>query len=326
MPLFSPQQDHYRLRFMETTWPMFRYFGSLGSLTFLAVSLCAQSEPGTFASHLTFDASVQGSHNDLGTVTRLDTAAGYQFNRHWSFDLGVPFYFIAPSSSVTASAGGTAGNTEGLGNVYSQVRFAMPNPVVNYVATLTGTAPTGDRDKGLSTGHATVDLSNYFDHALGRLTPFAEIGFANAVSDTQFFIRPYTTSGFVTHVQAGARYRITRWASVGAAGYDIEPAGQQTVVSRVVTVKKGSNNLPAAVGNLPLPALTNLLGKPTFETTTVTTGSSSIARDRGYSGWVLFGGSRPLNLQLGYTHSTSFNLDTLFFGVGVHIRKPLGTV
>ncbi|HSR08986.1 MAG TPA: hypothetical protein VLM42_17720, partial [Bryobacteraceae bacterium] len=123
----------------------------------------------------------------------------------------------------------------------------------------------------------------------------------------------------------GARYRITRWVSVGAAGYDIEPAGQQTVVSRVVTVKKASVNLPA-VGNLPVAALTNGLGKPTFETTTVTTGSSAIARDRGYSGWVLFGGSRPVNLQLGYTHSTSFKLDTLFFGVGVHIRKPLGSV
>ena len=304
---------------------MFRYFGSLGSLAFLAASVCAQSEPGSFASHLTFDASVQGSHNDLGTVTRLDTAAGYQFNRHWSFDLGVPFYFIAPASSVIASAGGTAGNTEGLGNVYSQVRFVLLHPVVNYMATLTGTAPTGDRDKGLSTGHATVDLSNYFDRAFGRLTPFAEIGFANAVSDTQFFIRPYMTSGFVTHVQAGARYRITRWVSVGAAGYDIEPAGQQTVVSRVVTVKKASLNLPA-VGNLPVAALTNGLGKPTFETTTVMTGSSAIARDRGYSGWVLFGSSRPVNLQLGYTHSTSFKLDTLFFGVGVHIRKPLGSV
>jgi len=274
---------------------------------------------------LTFDASVQGSHNDLGTVTRLDTAAGYQLNRHWSFDLGVPFYFIAPSSSVIASAGGAAGNTEGLGNVYSQVRFVLLHPVVNYMATLTGTAPTGDRDKGLSTGHATVDLSNYFDRAFGRLTPFAEIGFANAVSDAQFFTRPYTTSGFVTHVQAGARYRITRWASVGVAGYDIEPAGQQTVVSRVVTVKKTSVNR-SPVGNLPVAALTNGLGKPTFETTTVATGSSTIARDRGYSGWVLFGSSRPLNLQLGYTHSTSFKLDTLFFGAGVHIHRPLGSI
>lgn len=288
----------------------------------MAAVLCAQSEPTSSAARLTFDASVQGSTNDLGTVTRLDTAAGYQFNRHWSVDLGVPFYFIVPSSSASAS---TEGNTEGLGNVYSQVRFALPNPAVNYVATLTGTAPTGDRNKGLSTGHATVDFSNYFDHAFGRLTPFAEIGFANAVSDTQFFIRPYTTSGFVTHLQVGARYRIARWMSLGAAGYDIEPAGQQTVVSRVVTVKKASASLPA-VGNLPVSALANGLGKPTFETTTVTTGSPGIARDRGYSGWVLFGSGRLLNLQLGYTHSASFKLDTLFFGVGVHVRQPLGSI
>jgi len=263
---------------------MFRFLGSSGGMLFLAAGLWAQPEPASSTGHFTFDAGVQGNTNDLGTVTRLDTAAGYQFNRHWSLDFVVPFYFISPSGTTTAFTGLT-GSTQGLGNVYGQFRFTRLNPAVNYVATLTGTAPTGDRDKGLSTGHATVDWSNYFEHGFGRLTPFAEIGFANAVSDTQFFIRPYTTSGFVTHLQAGARYRLTRWMSLGGAGYDIEPAGQQTVVSRVVRVQK----LPAkpnlsAVSTLPVSALAKGLGKPAFETTTVTTGSSSIARDRGFSG------------------------------------------
>ena len=83
-----------------------------------------------------------------------------------------------------------------------------------------------------------MDWSNYVDHRFGRFAPFCEIGFANSVSDTEFFIRPYTTSGFVTHAQAGARYRLASWINVNASGYAIEPAGQQTVISRVVTVQK----------------------------------------------------------------------------------------
>ena len=98
-----------------------------------------------------------------------------------------------------------------MGNVFSELRLALPSPLVNYVSTVTGTAPTGNRDQGLSTGHATVDWSNYVERGFGPVTPFGEAGIANAVSDTQFFVRPYTSYGFVTHAQGGARYRLVRW-------------------------------------------------------------------------------------------------------------------
>jgi hypothetical protein len=291
----------------------------------IALNVCAQD-----SEHVTFDERVQGSANALGAVTKLDTSAGYIFNPHWSADVGVPFYFVSPSSSTTASTG--ASSVNGLGNVYAQIRFVLPNPALNYVSALTGTAPTGDRDKGLSTGHATVDWSNYVDHRFGRLTPFGEIGFANSVADTEFFIRPYTTSGFVTHAQGGARYRLARWMNVNASGYLIEPAGQQTVISRVVTVQKkttassSSPTGPAATKNLAAAASAGHSQKPVFETTTVTTGSASIARDRGYSTWLTLGSSRVFNLYVGYTRSTEYDLNTVFYGIGVSLRKAFGSL
>ena len=310
------------------------------NLSLIAPRLCAQNSE---TEHFTFDERVQGSVNALGAVTKLDTAAGYIFNPHWSASLGVPFYFVSPSSSTTASTG--ASSVNGLGNVYAQIRFALPNPALNYVSTLTGAAPTGDRDKGLSTGHAVVDWSNYADHRFGRFTPFGEIGFANSVADTEFFIRPYITSGFVTHAQAGARYRLARWINVNASGYAIEPAGQQTVISRVVTVQKkaaasnGSSpvtspTVPTVTKNLP-PVASGVVNKlvspgnsqkPVFETTTVTTGSATIARDRGYSGWVALGSTRVFNLYAGYTRSTEYHLNTVFFGIGVSLRRAFGSL
>jgi hypothetical protein len=308
---------------------------------FSAASLRAQSaEPGYF----TFSPRVQSSVNSLGAVTRLDIPVGYVFTPHWSVDAGVPFYFISPSSSTTASTG--AAPVNGLGNVYTDVRFTLLNPKLNYLSTLTGTAPTGDRSKGLSTGHVTVDWSNYFDHSFQRLTPFAEIGAANAVSDTEFFIRPYTTSGFVTHFQAGARYRLARWVNFAASGYAIEGVGDQTVISRIAPGKPAAASAKAALangaanaapnagnaagnalGNLPgaagaIPGLVNAGSRnAVFEDTAVTTGSSSIARDEGFSGWFQFGSGRVLNFYAGFTRSTHYDLNTVFFGVGVNVHK-----
>ena len=282
-------------------------------LLFSAVSLVAQdaSESGRF----TFDAHVQGSSNSLGAVTRLDTSAGYLLTKHWSISFGVPYYLVRPSSSTQAATG--TGSFNGIGNVFSALRFELPNPVVSYASTLTGTAPTGDRDKGLSTGHATVDWSNYFERSFGALTPFGEIGIANAVSDTQFFIRPYTSYGFVTHAQGGARYRLLRWVNIGGSGYLIEPNGQQTVVSRVVT-RHGP------VQNGAVPGAARGLLKQVFETENVTTGPADIARDRGVSTWAALGVHPAFNVYAGYTRSVSYSLNTVFFGVGFSIRRNLG--
>ena len=257
---------------------------------------------------LTFAAGMQGSTNALGTVTRVDASAGYFFNRSWQIDFGVPFYSTFPSNTTTA-----AGNpsVHGIGNVYTQIRFTKAHPKLNYVSTLTATAPTGDRDQGLSTGRVTVDWGNYFDHSFGRFTPFVEVGVANSVSDTTFFVRPYTTLGLITRGQAGARFRVTPWAALGASGYWIEPTGDQTVISRVVT-----HGGPGS--------LNRLLHRPVFEQTTVTSGSSDIARDRGVSGFVLFGRNPGVNTYAGFTRSTHFHLNTVFFGVGYNLRKPLG--
>src|SRR5258708_7565219 len=59
----------------------------------------------------------QGSSNQAGLVTKLDTNAGYAFNQYFSVDFGVPLYFVYPSVSKTASILGTRPRN-GLGNVY----------------------------------------------------------------------------------------------------------------------------------------------------------------------------------------------------------------
>jgi hypothetical protein len=174
-----------------------------------------------------------GSSNTLGNFLRLDTTLGYSFNKYFSIDGGLPVFFVRPSGMTTALAG--AKSTNGIGNAYLELRFALANPLVNYSSVVTGSAPTGDKNTGLSTGRATIDFTNRFHRSFSRLTPFGAIGLANTVSDTPLFIRPYTTLGFVTHFEAGGTYRATRFLDAGAAAYAIEPAGRQTVVSELLT-------------------------------------------------------------------------------------------
>jgi hypothetical protein len=296
-----------------------------------AAPLFAQGALDAPSGGFVFGASLQGSYSSIGTITKLDASAGYFFGRHFMAGIGVPYYFVFPSASTTASTG--YGSIEGIGNAYAQVVFLYPSPAVNYTSTVTGTGPSGDRDKGLSTGHVTVDWNNHFDRNLGPWTPFGDAGIANTVSDTTFFVRPFTTYGFVAHGQGGVRYRFARWLQAGAAGYVIAPYGQQTIVSRVVTTESLTSGATASPVTLPSTPVTAPLGTLTggllntqttptavFETSTVTSGTAALARDSGVSTWLQLGKSPGLSFQVGFTRSREYDLNTLFFGVGYTLR------
>src|SRR5437773_615429 len=87
-------------------------------------------------------------------------------------------------------------------------RQESPNPpgcdALSYSSTLELTAPTGDKARGFTTGRATADWTNRFSHKMDSFTPFGSAGLANTVSDTKFFVRPFTSLGMVVHFEGGA--------------------------------------------------------------------------------------------------------------------------
>ncbi|HZS50490.1 MAG TPA: hypothetical protein VFA54_06510 [Bryobacterales bacterium] len=263
---------------------------------------------------LIFYERLLASSNTFGNVFRLDTTAGYSFNRHVSIDGGLPVFFVRPSGTATALAGTTSAT--GIGNAYLELRFAAPNSLINYSTVLTGTAPTGDKDSGLSTGRATADWTNHFDRSFGPLTPFANIGFANTISDTPLFVRPYTTLGFVTHLEGGGAYRVARFLEAGAAAYAIEPAGQQTVVSELVP-----KTAPARARAANNDGRGGRQGA--FESAHITVGSADLARDNGFSFWGAVHPTRTLSLQLAFTRSAHYAFNTISFGIGVNLGSVL---
>ena len=256
---------------------------------------------------------VMGTASSLGIVTRFDSTLGYNFNHHFAVDFGAPILFVNEGSPVGASTTTTYRSATGIGDVYTDLRFTFRSPGVNYISTIRGTAPTGSTEKGFTSGRATADWNNYFDRSFGRVTPFANLGVANTVPDTAYFVRPYTTLGVETHIEGGAYLKVWRLLNLRGSGYAIEPTGQQKVFSRLLNKQNGApSGTPGASHS------------GVFQNSPETTGRADIARDHGFS----LGANANLHLvdlAVGYTRSATYSLNTVYFGIGFNLARFLGS-
>lgn len=303
---------------LDGSMPNLRFVRALGCgalclMTLLFVSggnLVAQSADKSQDEQKGFTFYVQfvGSSNTLGQVMKLDASAGYNFNKFIGLDFGIPVYAVRASATSTAPE--SQSNT-GIGDAYVDVRLTVSSPVVNFASMLTGRAPTGDTGTGFSTGRATFDWSNHFDRAFGRIRPFANVGVANTISDTHFFTRPFTSLGLVGHFEGGMSYRFWRFARVGASAYDILPTGQQRIFSKLVRRETSGAGSPGGMSGRRRGGV--------FENASETVGGADIARDNGYSAWLDASPVSELVLEIGYTRSVHYDLNTVFFGVGINV-------
>lgn len=293
-----------------------------------------------------FSQRFQGSSNSLGAVMKTSSTATYSFNEHVKAYAGVPYYFAKEASSTGASQ-----FMSGIGNVYSGLYLTTANSTaLHYTSDLVFSLPTGDESRGFSTGHPTVDWSNIFSHSFSRVTPFASAGIANTISDTSFFVRPFTSKGIVSHFETGTLITLTSHVSFGGSAYAVRAAGQQEIVSKVVDVPAAQSSTPQQQSTSTNPASTlvnntpvgngtdlgNVLGHngssnsnstpPVFQTEQQTVGPAQIANDQGFSTWLTLRPTPATDLQIGYSRSAAYHLDSLFFGVGFHFGHGISVI
>jgi hypothetical protein len=256
----------------------------------------------------TFYGALQGSANSEAQVNRLEGSVGYNFNRTFGVDFGLPFYFVHSSVSSDPSLNGFR---SGLGNAYMNFRITPALNSWHYVPSLMVTAPTGDRDQGFSTGRVTLDWNNFVSRPFRRFTPFSNLGIGNTISDTNFFSRPFSSLGVVGHFEGGTSYRLHRSLSVGASAYSVVPSGEQKIYSRVA---KGQSNVTAAANAAPGQGRSRA-----FESSAVIVDAADLARDHGFASWLTIYPSATTYLQTGYHRSVPYSLNTFFFGVGIQL-------
>ncbi|MGB9119039.1 MAG: hypothetical protein WCE73_00330, partial [Candidatus Angelobacter sp.] len=250
----------------------------------------------------------QGTLNSDSKIFKLESNAGYDFNKHFGVFVGMPFYF-ANTQTTTTQVNGTATTTttnvtnNGLGNAYFGFAMRAPNKTLDYGSTVTLSAPTGSTSKGFSSGRANFDWDNRFEHAFNRLTPFVDAGLANAVPDTGLNTKPFSSLGMLSHMEEGAEFELVKHFSVGGSGYEIFPFGNQKVFSKIVG--KGQSGSGK--------------GKNSFDLAAVTSGSG-LTRENGFNSWVAFDPTPLWRVQFGFTRSVTYNLNSF----GFNLRMNLG--
>ena len=289
----------------KTGWFLLR----LGCLLTASVGLMAQAQPGVrnksagpepdkgFISRVEFG----GSANTLGQEFILSGSAGYQFNPHFGLNFGAPFDIT--HTSATATTGSTT--SSGVGDPFVQMLFKVPNSTVNYASAVTTTVPLGDTKKGLSTGRVGIDWNNRFDHSFSLLTPFVAAGVGNTIRDTRFFRRPFTSLGFNTHLEGGADIDVGHNFSIGGSAYDILPSGQQKVFSKIVG--KGTTGSGGKHG--------------AFGSSHETVGGPDLTRDHGFSACIDADPNKLWNLELAFSRSMGYDLNTVSFTVGLNLGQ-----
>jgi hypothetical protein len=265
-------------------------------------------------------AELQGSYNRPGIVGMLDIDAGYVFSDHISADVGVPLVLTrSPFSPVLNRDYYWSG---ALGEPYVDVRYTRSlKSEATLTSILTGTIPVGNEEVTFTTGRAGVDWFNHIEEKWGLLTPFVNIEASNGAVN-RFVMprpfeeaRPFESLGFLSDFEAGSSLKLPwllKGASLGASAYAVVPVGPQKIFSRLV--------LPySALGDLSEGSLHHYrLWDQTFETTGYAGACPECGvpkdtkgvRDNGYSGWLDVARFQPFDLQLGYTHSVHYGLDT----------------
>lgn len=276
-----------------------------------------------------FAGNFSGSSNSDGTVMKVAPMLGYNFTSHLQTYAGLPFYMVNLSSTATSTTTTTTtpttstsgGFVSGIGNAFVGARLAVNSEAVNYSSTLELTGPTGDKSLGFSTGRVTADWTNRFSHRFDSFTPFGSLGLANTISDTNFFVRPFTSLGLVSHFEGGGALDISHNVRVNGSAYAIGAVGNQTIISKVVkrqlaaSVSSGTTVTP---GKASASAGANTNGVFNTETETVVT--AQVADDHGVSTWIGVSPGQG-DFYIGYSRSMHYDFNTLFFGMGFRIGK-----
>ena len=266
----------------------------------------AKDNPGGFTPGITLGAKFEGSYSSDGGVYDLGSALGYNFSRHFGVDLGVPFYFVSSPTSIKKNDPGAASGI-GVGSFFTDLRWNYPNKSLDYSSAVHLTAPTGDKKKGFSIGHATWNQTNHLDHAFGDFSPFLDAGVGNTIMDTKFFHRPFMTYGYNAQFNGGVEYDPGKF-SFSVAAYDVAPWGNQTVISRVFRCgsAKCSSGAPTK-------------DRKSFTTSNVSTGGADLVRDNGYNAGIDYKPVGYLDFEFDYSRSVPLQLNSYSFGIGVDL-------
>lgn len=290
-------------------------------------SIHQSSDQDTASRGFTAYENFRGVFDPTGSLLKVDSSAGYDFNRHLGVFVGLPFYMAHDSINGGPSADPVR---SGLGDLYFGADVYLPSRIVDYSTSITLGAPTGRVSDGFSTGHFTADWNNRLRHSFGRLAPYISAGVGNTVPDTPELTRTFSSLGNIFHSEEGLDVNLTRRIYAGGAAYQIIPFGRQEIFNRLDLVahardgKSGGGTSGSGSSN-PGSGEPGDNGAPGTGITgdQPTIAGNDLTREHGFDAWLGFEPTRIVRLELGYSRSVTFELNRLSFNVGINIGRLL---
>jgi hypothetical protein len=178
--------------------------------------------------------TISGVHDSVtGWATLFTPAVGYSFNDLFSVDGSIPIYMyrLAESRSTHPKPNEQLVNQRGeLGDVVLGFHFQFLPRYFQYTLTGLATAPTGDKEYGLTTGRVTFDISNLFQRTYGRITPTLEIGGGDSTTLVNRTVtKNYTSLGPLAHFMVGVGIELFRGMTFESDAYEQLPIGDQKI-------------------------------------------------------------------------------------------------
>lgn len=264
-----------------------------------------------FSMYTNFEQTHDSSSNWSSVI---DETVSYDFNKVFAMGVGVPFYLSYNQLPSTTTPGTTVTpqmltpTYNSMGDMRIALKFSSPTPVVRYVATITGTAPTGDTSTGISTGRATADFNNRLEFDLGPVTPLAELGIGNSNALIDMVKRPYSTLGALSHFKGGISLPLGKALDVEFAGYENLPLGVQKLYSHLVAKSSGTGTTTSGKGSKIYQQTASAVG-------------TGIDEDNGFAAALSANLGKRLDMAFTYDHSVYQQLDTVAFSIGFRIGR-----
>lgn len=220
---------------------------------------------------------------------------------HWSVEVGAPFYFV--SAALTDDGVSHAG----IGDVYGSVSADFSTDTVTFSSTIWGSAATGNSSRGLGAGEVIWQWTNHLATDIGRLTPFVDAGFSNAldysasVSQNRAFGARGASSvsgGTLFNGEGGAEFSLSDRVSLSLSGYITRGSVSQTTTTRQTPQKPGG---PGGQGG---------------QVVTTTTISHD---DAGVSAALWGGLARGVDFSFTAWRSSTFHYNTLSAGITLNL-------
>jgi hypothetical protein len=270
-----------------------------------------------FSMYTNFEQTHDSSSNWSSVI---DETVSYDFNKVFAVGVGVPVYLsynqlpssIAPGTTITPQMLTPTYNK--VGDTRVALKFSTPTPILRYVATVTGTAPTGDTSTGLSTGRATADFNNRLEFDLGPVTPLAELGIGNTNALIDMVKRPYSTLGALSHFKGGLSLPLGKAMDVEFAGYENLPLGVQKLYSHLIG--RSPNSGPGSVSSGSGKGNSSKIYQQTASAV-----GTGIDEDNGFATALNANLGKRLDMAFTYDHSVRQQLDTVAFSIGFRIGR-----